>query len=189
MPMKKRCFKTSYSKKTSDYFGQPLNSCEFWFIADNSRMKSGIEQATALAFEKERYVTLADSNNHNGRGDAIRHAIWSVYIGKYACNSYGDISKAAEKIKGFTDAHECESPDGAEKEMDLHNNAVGIAYYKTIARRVKVSCFIICNYNVIVTNSDDDIANNINYRGDLLTTDVNTIINTDLWTLVRLWDF
>jgi hypothetical protein len=27
---------------------------------------------------------------------------------------------------------------GAEKEMDVHNNAAGITYYNTIARRVKV---------------------------------------------------
>lgn len=36
---------------------------------------------------------------------------------------------------------------------------------------------------------DNDIANGINYwRGDLLTIDVNTILNTDLWTLVRIED-
>lgn len=178
---------TTKSAKVTNYLGTPLNSCEFWFIADNSRMKDGVKQASEIAFEKERYIMGIDTNSHNGRGDAIRHAIWSIYIGKYACNSYGDIWKAKDKIKGFTNAHECTSPEGAEKQMDLHNNAVGIDYYGMIAKKVKVSCFIICNYNVIVQMSDNDIANNMYYwRGDLVTNDVNIINNTDLWTLVRI---
>jgi hypothetical protein len=170
-----------------NYLMTPLNSCEFWFIAGNARMKSGVETASSLAFEKELYATGESSHNYQGRGDAIRHAIWNIYIGKYACDSYGEISKAAEKIKGFTDAHECTSPEGADKEMDLHNNAVGIEYYKMIAQRVKVGCFLgICNHNVVIGLSDNTIADITKGRSLILSTDVTTIQNTNLGTLVRI---
>lgn len=164
-----------------------LNSCEFWYIAEHPRMAEGMEKATNLAFQYELQATGASNNNYQGYGDAIRHAMWTVLIGKYACGSYGTIDKAAEKALGFTNMHECESPAGADKEMDLHNNRVGLEYYKSKAVRVTVSCFLgICNHNILVQGSDQDIINDITAKPVITTQDVNVINSTNLGTLVKL---
>ncbi|MBI3316760.1 MAG: hypothetical protein HYZ85_01980 [Candidatus Omnitrophica bacterium] len=56
---------------------------------------------------------------HNGRGDAFRHALWSALMAK---------SGGATKALEYSNAHE-EDPlqPLAEREMDLHNNTVGIS--------------------------------------------------------------
>lgn len=60
------------------------------------------------------------SNGLNDKSDAFRHAYWLALNTKYV---------GAEKAKLFSDAHETQVPLKfiLEKQMDLHNNAVGIS--------------------------------------------------------------
>lgn len=70
---------------------------------------------TALAEARRRFP---GAGQHNGRGDAFRHCYWSALLAR-------DIG--ANNARTFTTAHEnySSNPPG-EREMDLHNNAVGI---------------------------------------------------------------
>jgi hypothetical protein len=66
-------------------------------------------------------------NGHNDKSDAFRHCFWSAVLSR-------DIGKFW--AKAFTDAHEtAPGQPAAEKEMDLHNNSVGldIGFYYFIA--------------------------------------------------------
>jgi hypothetical protein len=57
-------------------------------------------------------------NGHNDKSDAFRHCFWSAILSR-------DIG--SWWAKAFTDAHETKPGQPAEeKEMDLHNNAVGL---------------------------------------------------------------
>lgn len=57
-------------------------------------------------------------NGHNDKSDAFRHCFWSATLSR-------DIGKFWAKL--FTDAHETKpGQPKKEKEMDLHNNAVGL---------------------------------------------------------------
>lgn len=57
-------------------------------------------------------------NGHNDRSDAFRHCFWSATLSR-------DIGLLTAKM--FTDAHETNPGQPAdEKEMDLHNNSVGM---------------------------------------------------------------
>lgn len=57
-------------------------------------------------------------NGHNDRSDAFRHCFWSAILSR-------DIGYYWAKL--FTDAHETKPDQPAEeKEMDLHNNSVGL---------------------------------------------------------------
>lgn len=69
----------------------------------------------ALAEAQRRY---AGAGLHNGNGDAFRHCYWSALLAR-------DIGP--ENALTFTTAHEAYSGNPAgEREMDLHNNAVGV---------------------------------------------------------------
>ena len=58
------------------------------------------------------------NNGHNDDSDAFRHCFWSATLAR-------DLGYFWAKL--FTDAHETKpSQPPAEKEMDLHNNAVGL---------------------------------------------------------------
>jgi hypothetical protein len=71
---------------------------------------------------------MGDTNNVNDKVDAFRHAILNVVMAKYGFGLRG------EKIawaRDFTTAHEQGSRNkGAESQMDLHNNDVGLRYFQ-----------------------------------------------------------
>lgn len=70
----------------------------------------------ALAAARRNYP---GAGQHNGLGDAFRHAYWSALLAR-------DIG--ADNARAFTTAHEGFSDNPApERAMDLHNNGVGIA--------------------------------------------------------------
>jgi hypothetical protein len=73
----------------------------------NSKKKSYNEATKRFGF-----------NGHNDRSDAFRHCFWSATLTR-------EIGIIWTKL--FTDAHETkEGQPAAEKEMDLHNNGVGM---------------------------------------------------------------
>jgi hypothetical protein len=153
------------------------NSCEKWYYALHARLnRDGIQTASDKAFE------------YAGRGgqdksDANRHAVWNVYLGKYAAYRYSDVETVKSVVKGLTDAHECETTDAVDKQMDLHNNVVGLQYLGTIAERYKYGFL---DYDVRVTKSDQDIFNYINALTTVIKTTVADIDAQSNTTLVKL---
>ncbi len=101
----------------------------FLASAVNEAKKDALYQ-TNFYCRMEGWCEDAKFNDHyQGRTDAFRHAYWNVQIAKKIAKKYDDKSdsvktglKWAEK---FATAHESESPDGADKSMDLRNNYVG----------------------------------------------------------------
>lgn len=70
----------------------------------------------ALAEARVRYP---GAGQHNGSGDAFRHCYWSALLAR-------DIG--GDNALAFTTAHEGYSDNPAgEREMDLHNNRVGVS--------------------------------------------------------------
>lgn len=58
-------------------------------------------------------------NGHNDKSDAFRHCFWSATLARDIGTFWA---------KAFTDAHESNpGQPPAEKEMDLHNNGVGLS--------------------------------------------------------------
>jgi|GEM_PF-2302563 len=62
-------------------------------------------------------LQVESTGSHNGPQDALRHASWS---GRIALEYDADVAKA------WTDAHETESSNPLETNMDLYNNSKGI---------------------------------------------------------------
>ncbi|MCF2500711.1 DUF6973 domain-containing protein [Dyadobacter chenhuakuii] len=131
------------------------NSCEEWYYAGHLRLdKDGMKKAMDLAYAKAGYGT-------NDRSDANRHAVWNVYLGKYAAYRYGSVNEAMAVVLGLTNAHECDTPQNQQlsKDMDLFNNLVGLQYFTQIAQKYKKNIF---DYNVKVTKTDEEIFGYIN---------------------------
>ncbi|MPM77508.1 hypothetical protein SDC9_124514 [bioreactor metagenome] len=66
------------------------------------------------------------TNSNSGIGNAFRHALWTSLILMYCCK-ISSPKKALEFCKKMTDLHEELFPnEPLEKEMDLHNNKIGM---------------------------------------------------------------
>ena len=66
------------------------------------------------------------TNSTSGVGNAFRHALWTSLILMY-CSKISSPEKSVKWCKKITDLHEELFPnEPLEKQMDLHNNAVGI---------------------------------------------------------------
>lgn len=156
------------------------NSCEEWYYVRHARLdRGGMETAMNQSFAKAGY-------GHNDRSDANRHAVWNVYLGKYAAYRYGDVPTAMGVVMGLTQAHECDTPDSEEleKNMDLFNNLVGLQYYTQIAQRYKKNIF---DHNVRVNQSDDEIFSHINSLTSRIITNSSDVQNqTTFNVLVRI---
>ena len=102
-------------------FGPEITIREFFVIIFHpfaaAKVFANKEFAEDYAREARRDFQFRDSESHNGRIDAFRHAIYNAMNAR-------DIGE--KKAKRFGDAHEAvpEQPD-VEREMDLHNNEVG----------------------------------------------------------------
>lgn len=154
-----------------------VNACEQWYYAGHLRLdRDGIYTAMDKAFEYAGY-------GGKDKSDANRHAVWNVYLGKYAAYRYSTVDKVKEVVKGLTDAHECDSYDSVDKAMDLHNNGVGIQYLGTIAERYQAGFL---NYSVRVNTSDQDIYNYINALPTVLKITATEIYAQNNTTLVRI---
>lgn len=69
------------------------------------------------------------TNSTSGVGNAFRHALWCCLIMMYCCKMHSP-HKALAFCKKVTDLHEELFPnDPLQKEMDLHNNSVGMAMF------------------------------------------------------------
>lgn len=92
-----------------------LTPAEKWFLLTHPHLITTIREDAdkALAAARGRFP-----GQHNGPGDAFRHCYWSALLTR-------DIG--ADNARAFTTAHEGFSDNPAdEREMDLHNNGVGI---------------------------------------------------------------
>lgn len=69
------------------------------------------------------------TNSSNGIGNAFRHALWCCLIMMYCCKITSP-EKALRFCKNLTDLHEELFPNEAlEKQMDLHNNQIGMELF------------------------------------------------------------
>lgn len=155
------------------------NSCEEWYYATHLRLdKGGMDKARDLAKAKA-------GTNVDERQDANRHAIWNVYLGKYAAYRYGSVVEAMGVVQGLTEAHECDTPqiEALSKDMDLFNNLVGLQYFTQIAQKYKKNIF---DYNVKVTKTDDEIFYYVKSLNDRIAASSAEISNGPLNVLVRL---
>ena len=73
------------------------------------------------------------SHHFSNPANAFRHALWVILIIRRCLKWKDDEEKAITWAKKFTDWHEDFSPNKAlERAMDLHNNKVGVFFYKEI---------------------------------------------------------
>ncbi len=99
-----------------DQWGQ-LTPAEKGVIAGMGLIKAAlVKMSKDTAFNEA--VRRFGYQGHNDKCDAFRHCFWSAVLAR-------DIGSFWAKL--FTDAHETkEGQPPEEKEMDLHNNAVGL---------------------------------------------------------------
>lgn len=77
-----------------------------------------------------------DNHSGNGKGNAFRHALWSCLIMMYCCK-VSSPQKTLLWCKKLTDLHEELFPnEPLEKQMDLHNNSVGMNLFMEILKGV-----------------------------------------------------
>ena len=119
------------------YLGYDVSAAEAALLLAHPRNVDGTKRATDLAFAYE--VERFGGNSYQTRGDAFRHSIWAALVAKYGGHHYGEVWKAANWGIDFTNAHEQGAPDGVDKSMDLHNNAVGVEYFRRVAYRHRVN--------------------------------------------------
>lgn len=117
-------------KLASGYFGTSLNSCEFWLIAQNSGKQDAVKWATETA------LSWADQDfagtTSQGKGDAFRHSVWNALMIQKLSDQGYSTNEAIVFTRGFTEAHECNTTDDFDKNMDLHNNAMGATTYPSL---------------------------------------------------------
>lgn len=66
------------------------------------------------------------TNSNNGIGNAFRHALWTCLIMMYCCK-VSSPEKSLDFCKRMTNLHEELFPnEPLEKQMDLHNNKIGM---------------------------------------------------------------
>lgn len=103
--------------KISAQYGK-LTDSEKNYFKTNPHHAKAIYDSKQIAFAetKRRF----GENGHNGKTDAFRHCFWSAIL----CRDIGYAGALA-----FTIAHEgFTSNPVIEKQMDLHNNSVGLRY-------------------------------------------------------------
>lgn len=119
------------------YFGYNVSAAEAALLLAHPRNVEGTKRGADLAeaYELERFA----SNTQFTKGDAFRHSLFGALVAKYGGHHYGEVWKAANWGTDFTNAHEQGVPDGVDKSMDLHNNAVGIEYFRRVAYKHRVN--------------------------------------------------
>ena len=101
-----------------------MNPCEVRFAIRNPRVALKIYDNHLLADIKTQEIfgnysnIPGDVNGANDCADAFRHAYFSMLNVKRVGEDYS---------REFGEAHECDSPNEKETEMDLYNNEVGIS--------------------------------------------------------------
>ncbi len=97
-----------------------LMSYEPWSITENEKsLLEKLDPVNLAAFKSiyDRAMNMGD-RDHNGVGDALRHAVWAALLTR----KFGQ-----DWARDYTNAHE-QKPENptAEEFMDRHNNALGI---------------------------------------------------------------
>jgi len=93
-----------------------LNAMEKIYIATNPHHAFAIRESKKKAFSES--LKRFGHNGHNDDSDAFRHCFWSAILSR---------ELGFQKALQFTTFHESRSDNPpAEKEMDLHNNFVGL---------------------------------------------------------------
>lgn len=105
----------SRTKRSYSIFGRKVTGEELALVSAFPKfaLKAFDDAKTAEAETSRRYQS---STRHLGNGDAFRHTYW---------NGLMVYSIGEGHAEAFANAHESETPDGADKTMDLNNNAVG----------------------------------------------------------------
>ena len=94
---------------------------------------------TARASKKAMHLaTQVYGNTHHksNRGNAFRHALWTVLLGQEVYRKSDNLEKAKNWAKQFTDLHEQLFVNRkADRTMDLHNNSFGIQALRLFAAK------------------------------------------------------
>ncbi|SDE24646.1 hypothetical protein SAMN05421544_105111 [Riemerella columbipharyngis] len=70
--------------------------------------------------------------SNDGKGNAFRHALWCCLIMMYCCK-ISSPQKSLKFCEKITNLHEELFPNPLlEREMDLHNNKIGMDYFMTL---------------------------------------------------------
>ncbi|NLD47610.1 MAG: Ig domain-containing protein [Clostridiaceae bacterium] len=157
---------TGLAKASSS--GSDVNQEEFWYLMGNLRCISCTKDAVDYARSQVevKYPGVGDFRN---QVDGFRHALWNAMIVVKCNEKFDNVADAVSYAKGMTDAHErgAPTPDPAyyaDKEMDLHNNRIGLEYIKSEAgtRTFKNYWFFGWHYKTVVTTpSEEDVSSSI----------------------------
>jgi hypothetical protein len=191
LPNMPKTFVKKSSKVTSGYFGTVLNSCEFWDIFWNSGKKGAVERATnnALSWAEQDFPT----STSQGRGDAFRHSLWNALIIQELSDENYPTYEVLPFTADFTTDHECDTQDEFDKNMDLHNNSVGLNYYPSLTtyRYKWTGCGFLCWGRIPIFNNPG-YSTLRNFYKNLANNSCNQVFNstdiqnTNLNTLVRI---
>jgi len=112
------------------------------------------------------------TSSTNGIGNAFRHALWCCLIMMYCCKITSP-QKALRFCKKLTDLHEELFPnEPLEKQMDLHNNQIGMDLFMEllpgIHRQFFESSFFIEKLSVIIKTAKILSDSGGDYSGDLV---------------------
>lgn len=83
-------------------------------------------------------INFTEAHGGQGVANAFRHSAWNLLIAKN-CAWFTSKEKAVQWAKFTTDLHEEYFPnDDFDREMDLHNNAIGrMVYQQLVEQKVK----------------------------------------------------
>ena len=122
-------------RKTIKIFYKSLASLSFDKLLKLSKLTISHPLFTILGFwatvkaYKIAQVKYPKTASSNGIGNAFRHALWTSLILSYCCK-ISSPTKAKEYCLKMTNMHEELFPNEAlEKQMDLHNNQIGIQLF------------------------------------------------------------
>jgi hypothetical protein len=108
-------------------YGKRLTWAEFWLLFVYPELipltSNASDDATAEA--KKQW----SGSQYQTKADAFRHAYWNILLS--ARIRKHPLFFFLPWAEMYTNAHESETPPGLDKDMDLHNNAVGRSLYNS----------------------------------------------------------
>ena len=103
---------TSSTTDSEENYLTGLNDAEFELALQHPSAAMKVKECTNKALLKTNELFTGKSSV-KGDGDAFRHCYWNILMVK---------AIGVELAEAFATAHEADSPDGPDKEMDLYNN-------------------------------------------------------------------
>jgi len=93
------------------YYPGGTNRTEFWLSIKHPVAAFKVKNCADKALQKSEELY---DDTYKGNGDAFRHCYWNILMVK---------AIGKDLTEKFATAHEADSPEGVDKEMDLNNNS------------------------------------------------------------------